>query len=85
MVKKVKSIHVDYDMPSEQLKWNLFSNKLNSIIDEAAELVSNIIKDGIEEIKLSNCESTIRAITPIAEKIAKFKNPVNISILYIIA
>ena len=71
-------------MRSKQIGWNFFSSKLNPIIDETPELVSNIIKDGIETIQLFDCESTKRAITPIAEKIIKFKNPVNISILHII-
>ena len=69
-----------FELPFDfRVQWYFFS-----IIDETAELVSNIIKDGIEEIKLFRCESTKRAITPIAEKITNFKNPVNISILHII-
>ena len=56
----------------------------NKIDNKTAELVSNIIKDGIEEIDLQGCELTNRGITPITEKIVKFKNPVNIFIFYII-
>ena len=55
----------------------------NKIDDKTAELVSNIIKDGIEKINLRSCKLTNRGITPIAEKIVKFKNPVNIDIFYI--
>ena len=49
--------------------------------DETAELASNIIKDGIEEINLRCFWCTNHTITTIA-KISKFTNPVNNFIFY---
>ena len=49
--------------------------------DKIAELVSNIIKDGMEEIDLSCFRYTNHAITTIA-KISTFTNPVNNFIFY---
>ena len=53
---------------------------MNHIDDETAKVVSNIIKDGIEDINLLSCNSTKQAIATIAEKISKLINPVNIFI-----
>ena len=56
----------------------------NDFDDKTAELASNIIKDGIEEIDLNYLRSlwfTNHAITTIA-KISKFTNPVNNFIFY---
>ena len=54
--------------------WNIFDNG-------TAELVSNIINDGIEEINLNGFQFTNQGITTIA-KITKFTNPVNIFTFY---
>ena len=58
-----------------------FGWNIRGFDDETAELASNIIKDGIEEIDLNHFRYTNHAITTIA-KISKFTNPVNNFIFY---
>ena len=60
-------------MKSIDLSYN-FTN------DETAKLVSNMIKDGMENINMFGCGLTKQGIATIAGKITKLKTPVNIFI-----
>ena len=50
----------------------------NSIDDETAVVLPNIITDAIEQINLNGCNVSKQGLIKIATKISELKNPVSI-------